>query len=75
MSVHILATKGSTRGLAGTGWHVMAAFAALRQGGREALRRQRTRKNLAGLDGHLLRDIGLTPTDAEREANKPFWRS
>jgi uncharacterized protein YjiS (DUF1127 family) len=23
---------------------------------------------------HLIEDIGLLPRDAEREADKPFWR-
>jgi len=26
------------------------------------------------LDGHLLRDIGVTYAEAEQETNKPFWR-
>ena len=39
--------------------------------------RSRQRRKLAELamaDDHLLRDIGLTPEDARREAAKPFWR-
>jgi uncharacterized protein YjiS (DUF1127 family) len=34
----------------------------------------RTRRLLAEMNPHELRDIGVTPTDAETEANKPFWR-
>ena len=34
----------------------------------------RQRRALAELDAHLLRDIGVTPYDAAREAAKPFWR-
>jgi uncharacterized protein YjiS (DUF1127 family) len=45
---------------------------------RAALREWRRRKNgrleLARLDERMLRDIGLTRSDAEYEINKPFWR-
>ena len=37
-------------------------------------RRYRTRKQLKELSPHLLRDIGLSPFDAEVEAQKPFWK-
>ncbi|QBF31710.1 DUF1127 domain-containing protein [Thalassococcus sp. S3] len=36
--------------------------------------RYRTRKDLTHLDAHLLRDIGLTREEAQREANRAFWR-
>ncbi|HHI75921.1 MAG TPA: DUF1127 domain-containing protein [Gammaproteobacteria bacterium] len=36
--------------------------------------RARQRRRLAQLDEHLLRDIGITPEQARREARKPFWR-
>ncbi len=36
-------------------------------------RRARERRMLLGLDARMLRDVGLTPADAEREARKPFW--
>lgn len=35
--------------------------------------RSRQRRALAELDDRLLRDIGLTCTQARREAAKPFW--
>ena len=35
---------------------------------------RRTRRALHGLDGHLLRDIGLTPHAARTEARKHFWQ-
>jgi uncharacterized protein YjiS (DUF1127 family) len=38
-------------------------------------RRSRERAALARLDLRALRDIGLTPADAAREINKPFWRA
>jgi len=37
-------------------------------------RRRRGRAELARLDDRMLRDIGVTPGDAWREINKPFWR-
>ena len=40
----------------------------------EAAARRRDRCLLARLDDHLLRDIGLSPDDAQSEAAKPFWR-
>ena len=32
------------------------------------------RRQLARLDSHLLKDIGVTRPEAAREASKPFWR-
>ena len=60
-------------------------FAGLLAGLRDAVRatlctadllyqRVRQRRALAQLDRRLLRDIGVTPEQAEREAAKPFWR-
>jgi uncharacterized protein YjiS (DUF1127 family) len=40
----------------------------------EWLRRSESRRELAGLCDHALRDIGITRVDALREADKPFWR-
>jgi uncharacterized protein YjiS (DUF1127 family) len=37
-------------------------------------RRARERGQLAALDDRMLRDIGLSRTDAEFLINKPFWR-
>jgi len=42
---------------------------------REWLRRSRTRHEIADLDDHLLRDIGLTRHDALVESRKRFWQS
>ncbi len=50
---------------------------ALRRSGRTVLRwieRSRQRQALAVLERHLLEDIGVTPEDARREAEKPFWQ-
>jgi uncharacterized protein YjiS (DUF1127 family) len=48
----------------------MPSWAAIRAG----WRRYRSRQCIAELDGHLLKDIGVSFADAEAEANKPFWR-
>jgi uncharacterized protein YjiS (DUF1127 family) len=49
-------------------------FALLRAALTEALRRARSRGDLARLTDRELRDIGLTRDDALRESGKPFWR-
>lgn len=36
--------------------------------------RARQRRALMALDDRLLRDIGISRADAEREVAKPFWR-
>ena len=36
--------------------------------------RQRQRQTLAQLDDRILRDLGISRLEAEREARKPFWR-
>jgi uncharacterized protein YjiS (DUF1127 family) len=36
--------------------------------------RAASRRALAMLNDHLLRDIGLTRGDVERELMRPFWR-
>ena len=38
-----------------------------------AIERRRSRQALRELDDHLLKDIGLSRADAEREARRPFW--
>lgn len=35
--------------------------------------RRRTRKHLSELDDHMLKDIGITRTQARKEAARPFW--
>jgi uncharacterized protein YjiS (DUF1127 family) len=37
--------------------------------------RARQRANLAALDDHLLKDMGLSRAAAAFEASKPFWRA
>lgn len=36
--------------------------------------RRQTRRAMARLDGHMMRDIGLTPDAVADEVGKPFWR-
>jgi uncharacterized protein YjiS (DUF1127 family) len=38
------------------------------------LMRVQSRRDMAMLSDHMLRDIGLTRGDVERELMKPFWR-
>jgi uncharacterized protein YjiS (DUF1127 family) len=38
-------------------------------------RRSRDRQMLATMSRLELQDIGITPWEARREANKPFWRA
>jgi uncharacterized protein YjiS (DUF1127 family) len=38
------------------------------------IERTRQRQALAGLDDHMLRDIGITRVEVARECGKPFWR-
>jgi len=44
-------------------WHTLARWFA----------RSGQRHDLAALDAHLLKDIGVTPGQAAREVAKPFW--
>jgi uncharacterized protein YjiS (DUF1127 family) len=39
-----------------------------------AMERARQRRALAGLDDHMLKDIGITRSEAVQECAMPFWR-
>jgi uncharacterized protein YjiS (DUF1127 family) len=65
--------------LGAQGW-IVAPAASEPHAGLAALvrqwwRRSRTRNEIAELDGHLLRDIGLTRFDAMVESRKHFWQA
>ena len=61
---------------AGHGVAAGPAFRTRSLGRRIALWIERTRQRqaLAGLDDHILRDIGITRVEVARECGKPFWR-
>ena len=40
---------------------------------RETHAHWRSRRALMGLTAQQLEDVGITPEQAEREANRPFW--
>ncbi|WP_245986588.1 DUF1127 domain-containing protein [Azospirillum thermophilum] len=62
---------GSVRkATAAGGWGWLEAALATLATWRE---RSRQRRALGELDGFLLRDIGVSPADARREAGKSFW--
>jgi uncharacterized protein YjiS (DUF1127 family) len=58
---------GASHTVSGAGNRVLATL-------REWRRRVRDRSRLGELDERMLKDIGLTRTDAEFLMNKPFWR-
>ena len=37
--------------------------------------RAATRRHLAGMNDHMLKDIGFSRSDAEQECRKPFWKA
>ncbi|MBN8905917.1 MAG: DUF1127 domain-containing protein [Rhodospirillales bacterium] len=63
--------RGTGRNGAGA-WN--RSLALLQDRVREMLFRRRTRQMLADLDGRMLKDIGVSFSEAEHEANKAFWR-
>ena len=58
---------GAWHALSGAGNRVLATL-------REWRRRVHDRSQLAELDERMLKDIGITRSDAEFLMNKPFWR-
>ncbi len=70
MSIHARATSYSRNGLTTVAELLGDAF-TLAYAGRE---RGRQRRTLMSRDDHMLHDIGLSRSDVEREASKPFWR-
>ena len=70
MSIHAHETFYSRNGLPALA-ELLGDALTLAYGWRD---RSRQRRTLMGLDDHLLHDIGLSRSDVEREASKPFWR-
>jgi uncharacterized protein YjiS (DUF1127 family) len=56
------------------GLHKPPLRARLRGWLQEAMRRYHSRKLITGLNDWTLKDIGVSASEAEHEANKPFWR-
>jgi uncharacterized protein YjiS (DUF1127 family) len=53
---------------------VMATVSAVGQLFAIWRRRTQERRELANLDHRTIRDLGLSPSEIQFEANKPFWR-
>lgn len=53
---------------------LMATVAAVGQLIATWRRRAQERRELAILDHRTIRDLGLSPSEIQFEANKPFWR-
>ena len=68
--------SSDARGLAGS---FRSALASPLLAADRLLRTWETRRNyraqLSNLPEYLLRDVGLNVADAQREADKPFWRA
>jgi uncharacterized protein YjiS (DUF1127 family) len=47
---------------------------SIRQRASAMWQRHRSRQRISQLDADALKDIGVSFTEAEAEANKPFWR-
>lgn len=57
----------------GSLWRLAPAPKAPRPGLRAMLQAIRTRRQLAGMDDRMLRDIGISRVDALREAERLPW--
>lgn len=53
---------------------LIRALKAARELWRSWQRNSVTRRELAGMSNHMLKDIGISRADAMAEASKPFWR-
>ena len=51
----------------------LSMLAMLARGWTVCAARWRQRRDLADLDDHILRDIGITRDEARRESSRPFW--
>ena len=62
---------GAIGAIAESGWRALGGLYSCVA---EWYRRSRSRAELARFSPRMLRDIGITPGDLERECDKPFWR-
>jgi uncharacterized protein YjiS (DUF1127 family) len=53
----------------------LRGFGMAVDGALTALERYRQRQALRAMPDYLLKDMGLTRVDAEREAEKPLWKA
>lgn len=68
--------RSDTRGLAGTSHSALVSpFLAVDRLLRSWQTRLHDRAQLRNMPEYLLRDVGIDVADAQREADKPFWRS
>jgi uncharacterized protein YjiS (DUF1127 family) len=70
MSIHAARAAGASR--RDSGLQKLASVAVARLLLWHELARQR--RTLRTLDDRMLKDIGITRAEAEREATRPFWR-
>ncbi|MCP5306738.1 MAG: DUF1127 domain-containing protein [Chromatiaceae bacterium] len=71
----ILALRADNRSVPAWITHAVTTAIAWWQVVRTVADRQRQRAALARLDARLLRDVGITPEQARREAGKAPWRT
>jgi uncharacterized protein YjiS (DUF1127 family) len=55
-------------------WSPISVLRWRRTACRIGAERYRQRKQLMEMDYHQLKDIGITPEEAEQEACKPIWK-
>jgi uncharacterized protein YjiS (DUF1127 family) len=55
-------------------WRAAIVLAKATTGTMDALARKRQRRELLSLSDRMLKDIGISRSDAEGEASKPSWQ-
>jgi len=53
---------------------LMNAVTVMRKVWRRWRRNSTTRRQLAGMNSHMLKDIGISRSDVVNEVTKPFWK-
>jgi uncharacterized protein YjiS (DUF1127 family) len=67
------ATSVAGPGASAITYRILVAIETVMQRVKLASEKRRTRRSLAGLSDHQLRDIGVTRYDAVTEANRSEW--